>query len=163
LWLLLHNIADLTIFFGFGFAGLVAELFPRESFAYRQLKQNLPFMNSLLGRAFFYVLFGMFAMGNYSAKGNSVCQTDPERYRHTDTLLTGEESAGLWGFFCVASGIFMVLVGAATMVTGLKYRLGAASQTQQEFLLAAQPSLAPHETDADGRIMVPFAPFPTQV
>ena len=151
-FMLMHNVADLLLFFGFGFAGLVAELFPRESFAYKTLKANLPFMNNLIGRAVFYLLFGMFAMGNYTTP--NTC---------TPTLLE-DEGSSLWGFFCVMSGIFMVLVGAATLFTGLKYRIS--SPAQQEFLLTPQPiNPVPQEpiTPTDNRIMVPFAPFPTQV
>jgi hypothetical protein len=157
-WRLVHNFADLLIFMGFGLAGLVAELFPRESLAYRVLKSNLPFLNTLLGRAGFYLLFGCFAMGNYSAKSAQGCAT---------TGLQATEGGApntAWGFFCVASGIFMVGVGAATLAVGLKYRVGM-GRTNTERLLSVQPQMQPGGggSDDDGRIMMPFAPFPSTV
>ena len=170
-WRLLHNLADLMIFMGFGLAGLVAELFPRESFAYRILKSNLPFLNTLIGRAVFYVLFGCFAMGNFSVKSSSVCLPA------NSAMLQGEaDDSGapntLWGFFCVASGIFMVGVGAATLAVGLKYRV-AQGRPHTERLLAVQPAvqlrsgggvlLATDQDEDTGRIMMPFAPFPSSV
>jgi hypothetical protein len=182
-WRLIHNLADLMIFMGFGVAGLVAELFPRESFAYRVLKSNLPFLNTLLGRAAFYVLFGCFAMGNYSVKSassGSGCKA-PITRRSDDT---GGAPNTAWGFFCVVSGIFMVGVGAATLAVGLKYRV-IQGRPNTERLLAVQPSVQLHTTAATsatlpgvllsshmneqddeqdhGRIMMPFAPFPSTV
>jgi hypothetical protein len=160
-WRLVHNLADLMIFLGFGLAGLVAELFPRESIAYRLLKSNLPFLNTLIGRAVFYLLFGCFAMGNYSGKNSGCAVTSP---------LSAESSLGVssegapdsaWGFFCVASGIFMVGVGVATLAVAVKYRV-AQGRPNTERLLAVQPQVQPDGSD-DGRIMMPFAPFPSTV
>ena len=145
-WRLAHNLADVAIFFGFGMAGLVAELFPRESVPYRLLKTNLPFLNTLFGRAAFYLLFGCFAMGNYAGKG--VCGYS--------------EEWSAWPIFCVISGIFMVSVGAATLAVGLKYRV--TTRTSTERLLTVQPQIQPlASNEEDGRIMMPFAPFPSTV
>lgn len=159
-WRLAHNLADLMIFLGFGLAGLVAELFPRESLAYRLLKSNLPFLNTLIGRAVFYLLFGCFAMGNYSGKNSACVVTTP---LSRDSLFGSGEGApdSAWGFFCVASGIFMVGVGAATLAVAVKYRV-AQGRSNTERLLAVQPQVQPGGSD-DGRIMMPFAPFPSTV
>lgn len=149
LWRILHNFADVALLFGFGFAGLVAELFPRDSSPYRLLKSNLPFLNHMVGRACFYILFGMIAMGNYSTPGS--CNLE---------LLRAEDSpSGFWGYFCVLSGMFMLLVGAASLFNAVKYRVRSSTGGQE--LLLATPAVP--EENSDGRIMVPFAPFPTQV
>jgi len=151
LWRWLHNIADVALLFGFGFAGLVAELFPRDSVPYRLLKANLPFLNHMIGRACFYILFGMIAMGNYGTTGHC-----------SPSLLSAEDSpSGLWGYFCVGSGLFMLLVGAASLVNAIRYRVRSTNGAQE--LLLASPAAPSTAEDSDGRIMVPFAPFPTQV
>ena len=150
-WRALHNFADLLLFSGFGFAGLIAELFPRESFPYKLLKTNLPFLNSLLGRSAFYIFFAMFAVGNYSGVGN--CLEKPGNFLF-------EESLGIWGYFCILSGIYIAAVGGVSLYTALRYRVSPSSPGNE--LLLAQPVTSPPNAESE-RILVPFAPFPTQV
>jgi hypothetical protein len=149
MWVLFHNMADLMIFFGFGFAGIVAELFPRDSFAYKTLKANLPFMNSLIGRSLFYVISGMFAMGNFSSSKNNICYIKEDN-----------ETQSMWTVFCILSGIFMCGVGAITLYTAIKYRIPTGTPQTQELLAKPATQSPPAVVD---RILVPFAPFPTQV
>mmetsp|Transcript_26932 Transcript_26932/g.22217 ORF Transcript_26932/g.22217 Transcript_26932/m.22217 type:complete len:135 (+) Transcript_26932:3-407(+) len=63
-WRLLSNLADLALFGGLGVAGMIAELWPRDSKAHKVIRTVLPFMTSFVGRALFYIVIGMLCSGN---------------------------------------------------------------------------------------------------
>jgi hypothetical protein len=105
---LLHNLADIVLFLMLGLAGLVAELFPKDSFTYRVLKSNFPFLNSLIGRGIFYILLGFIVMGDYSEK------------KTTGLGDEANEPDSDWGYFSIISGSYISLVGIGLVISAYR-------------------------------------------
>lgn len=152
-----HNFADLLLFLAFGLSGLVAEVFPRDSILHKTLKSNFPFLNSLVGRGVFYVIFGMIIMGNYGGVVGAVGSVNS----------TDDGPGNFWGYFCVGSGLYMCSVGVVLLVNAVRHS-GARSLVPTELsqpIVAFVPSIVtPGETleraPMDTRSI---SPFPTAV
>lgn len=132
----LHNIADVLMFFGFGFAGIVAELFPRDSVTYRILKSNFAFLNNLIGRGIFYLVLGCVVMGDY---GVSRSLLSPMIIEDDDPPVSVTE------YFTVASGIYIAIVGLGLVYTAIKNQNRRSLQTAEltQPIVAFVPSVPP--------------------
>lgn len=123
---LLHNVADVIMFAGFGFSGLVAEIFPRDSATYKILKSNIPVINSLVARGVFYLVLGCVVMGDFTS-------VPSKSFFHpfVDTTGDEEEHESFWGYFTVLSGIYIALTGAALVWTAVRARNARSLQTAE--------------------------------
>ena len=153
----LHNIADLVLFLLVGSSGIVAEVFPRDSPTHRILKSNFPFFNSLIGRGFFYVVFGFIVMGNYSATSttasSSGSSSDIPFCRMLGTIFqsssdgtdpSDDSPVNFWGYFCVVSGFYMASVGFVLVYNSMKnQRTLFVPNSQQTTELTTSPMTTP--------------------
>jgi hypothetical protein len=128
----LHNLADVCLFLIFGLSGIVAELFPKDSFSYRILKSNVPFLNTLIGRGLFYVLLGFVVMGDYRS------------HAAISRLLTQDDSDApddSLGYFSILSGSYISLVGIGLLVTAYKSQRRSLSSELTQPIVAFVPSM----------------------
>lgn len=140
-----HNFADLILYLFFGFAGLVAEIFPRDSLFSKILKSNFPLINTLLGRGIVYVLFGMIVMGMAGNDQNAI-------------------TSGLYAYFCIFSGLYMSIVGIVLLINspGTFANRSLIPETM------AQPIFVPNVVSHETLTRAPqeertISPFPTTV
>ena len=153
----LHNLADLVLFLLVGGSGIVAEVFPRDSPTHRMLKSNFPFFNSLIGRGFFYVVFGFIVMGNYTG-GATAAATASNSSSHEIPMCRmlgsifgsagnngGDEDddspVNFWGYFCVVSGVYMASVGFVLVYNSMKNQRSLFVPQQTE--MATSPMVTP--------------------
>ncbi|KAF4689883.1 hypothetical protein FOZ63_013337, partial [Perkinsus olseni] len=184
LWRLLRNLADLALFGGLGVAGMIAELWPRDSKAHKVIRAVLPFMTSFIGRAVFYIVIGMLCSGNYTYKSvRSVTEGSREEGEARMLMaLLGEDdgvkvNSGFWSFFCVLSGMFMISTGALTLYYAIKYKgfsLFNSTARQRELSTPMMSAGAGGGPAGGGGTMpnapvleeealpIPFAPFPPE-
>jgi len=151
----LHNMADLVLFMLVGGSGIVAEVFPRDSPTHRMLKSNFPFFNSLIGRGFFYVVFGFIVMGNYGQSVASSISQDIPMCRMLSSIFGRTEISGggqenddddspvnFWGYFCVVSGVYMATVGFVLVYNSMKNQRSL-FVPQQSTELGTSPMVTP--------------------
>lgn len=112
---LLHNFADLILFGIIGIAGIVAEVFPRDSTLHKVLKANIPFIYSILGRALFYLLFGLVVMGNnFTNSANTKCNPPTRRLLMDEQQQVDEDDH--WDTFSLVTGITIATIGFITLL-----------------------------------------------
>ena len=117
---LVHNLADVILFVGFGVSGLVAELFPRDSVTYSMLKANFPFLVTRIGRGIFYLILGCLVMGDYSSDPSRLIKEDGE-----------EDHSSFAKYFTIGSGMFIALTGIAELYLALKNRSARSLQSAE--------------------------------
>jgi hypothetical protein len=152
------------MFFGFGFAGIVAELFPRDSVTYRVLKSNFAFLNNLIGRGIFYLILGCVVMGDFGVG------------RGIKTFIGGEEDQdspdSFYDYFTVASGMYIAVVGVGLVYTAVRNQNRRTLQTAElsQPIVAFVPSApsgvierSPHVTHVSDDIQPEVVNFPTPV
>ena len=141
----MHNFGDVFLFLLFGLSGLVAELFPRDSYTYKILKSNFPFLNSLIGRGVFYIVLGFVVMGDYTPRTTPAAANATVSSAHPILSDSDEPESG-WSYFTAVSGVYISLVGAALVVTA--YRSGRRSINSAQLstpIVAFIPSIASPE------------------
>jgi len=166
-----HNLADLVLFLLVGGSGIVAEVFPRDSATHRILKTNFPFFNSLVGRGFFYVVFGMIVMGNYGGGrvggdgGGPSCNFLFEPLlSDIDDEDSGDSPVNFWGYFCVVSGLYVVVTGCVLVYNSMKNQRNLPVSGGAELIqpmVAFIPSVATHVATIERRPIPLMATPPT--
>ncbi len=171
LFRVLHNFADLVLFLLVGVFGVVAEVFPRGSLMHKALKSNFPFFNSLIGRGFFYVIFGFIVMGNFNhAIVTTQLQRLISRPASEDDDEADDEPHNFWEYFTVLSGLYVTAMGVVLVYNSLKQRRNLAAEQLAEPMVVSPsprfiPSLIverlPQEEPVDAAAAQ--SPFPTPV
>lgn len=143
LFRILHNIADLVLFLLVGVFGVVAEVFPRGSLMHKALKSNFPFFNSLIGRGFFYVIFGFIVMGNFNSSAVTITDTF---FRNMYKKISGDddpdEPHNFYEYFTVISGIYVTAMGIVLVYNSMKQRrnMGVNEVMMTEPMVSSSPS-----------------------
>lgn len=138
LFRILHNLADLVLFLLVGVFGVVAEVFPRGSLMHKALKSNFPFFNSLIGRGFFYVIFGLIVMGNFNH--SAVTKTFWKLVHPDQETDDDDEPSNFWDYFTVLSGIYVTAMGVVLVYNSLKQRRNLAADPLSEPMVSPSPS-----------------------
>lgn len=161
----LHNLADIVMFFGFGFAGIVAELFPRDSVTYRILKSNFAFLNNLVGRGIFYFILGCVVMGDFGV-------TKSMRVKTLDEQDDDDSPRSFFDYVTVASGMYIAIVGIGLVYTAIRNRNRRSLQTAEltQPIVAFVPTVPagvvernPQVTHVSEEIQPEVVNFPTPV
>lgn len=178
LFRVLHNLADLVLFLLVGVFGVVAEVFPRGSLLHKALKSNFPFFNSLIGRGFFYVIFGFIVMGNFNHAGvgkklfRFLGKYTETYYLETDSgddNPDDDEPHNFWEYFTVLSGVYVTAMGVVLVYNSLKQRRNLAAAEQLGEPMVSQspsrfiPSLIVERLAQDDPNDQPQVPFSTPV